>query len=422
MESGRRKTHFAFADQILVSGANFATGLLLARALGPAGYGQYTLLFNVVMFMFGIQIALINSPLLVLGGAVSQEDADDYFRSAVLGQVVWLLAAIGLISGFALLTNIWLPQWNLRSLWGALVVGMIGYLSQDFVRRYLFVRDRAALALRTDLIAHGLKLLLLAGCAFWWQIGTASALWIIGGTGLAGVASVLVGASMRGWHVLPAAGGLRRAIEAHWHFGKWLLAESLASLCAAQLVIYLTGHLISVAAVGAMTAAMNIIAAANVLFLALENVVPSRAAKIYSARGLPGLKRYLVRFATLGGACTLAIVLVAVAGAELWLRLLYGEAYAGNGSLLAWWGLYYLLGFAQRPFSVGLRVLGVTRALFHGTVAAGVVSLALSYPATRAFGVHGAMLALCAVQAATLLVLALSYRTAVRRDETEGAT
>ena len=37
------KTQLVLADQAVVSGANFVTGLLLARYLGPAGYGQFVL-------------------------------------------------------------------------------------------------------------------------------------------------------------------------------------------------------------------------------------------------------------------------------------------------------------------------------------------------------------------------------------------
>ena len=105
---------------------------------------------------------------------------------------------------------------------------------------------------------------------------------------------------------------------------------------------------------------------------------------------------------------------VAVLGAEWWLRLLYGVAYQGNGRLVWWWGLYYMIGFGQRPFSTGLRVLGATRGLFHSMLGGALIAVAFSYPATRLLGVDGAMLTLCLVQSAILCVLAFSYRSASR--------
>ena len=68
--AARRKTKLVLGDQVIVSGANFVIGLLLARALGPTGYGQFVLNFNIILFAYGINIALINSPMLVLGAGV----------------------------------------------------------------------------------------------------------------------------------------------------------------------------------------------------------------------------------------------------------------------------------------------------------------------------------------------------------------
>ena len=38
-----RTVNWAFADQVVVSGANFITGLILARGLGLEGFGVFTL-------------------------------------------------------------------------------------------------------------------------------------------------------------------------------------------------------------------------------------------------------------------------------------------------------------------------------------------------------------------------------------------
>jgi O-antigen/teichoic acid export membrane protein len=400
------------ADQVVVSGANFAVGLLLARALGPSGYGQFTLLSNIILFVLGVQVALIDSPLLVLGAALPEERRTQYFPAVIFGQLLFgivsaalLLIAVPIVSHFA-------PQWNLQNVAGATVFAMLGFLLQDFSRRYLFVRDRAGVALSADLACHGSKVALLAALGLWWGLSAISAFWMIGAASLAGVLIAVSFERKRESWRLPSGASARRVLREHWNFGKWLLAESMASLCASQLVIYTTGQLISLSAVGAMAAAMHIVGATNVLLLALENLVPSRAAQTHAIRGRAALNRYLWRISLIGGAGTLAIVAIAVLGAEFWLRLLYGAAYQGNGRLVLWWGLYYVIGFAQRPFSTGLRVLGHTRGIFHGTLAGAVIAIACTYPATRAFGVDGAMLALCLVQAAILYVLFLSYRAA----------
>jgi O-antigen/teichoic acid export membrane protein len=116
----------------------------------------------------------------------------------------------------------------------------------------------------------------------------------------------------------------------------------------------------------------------------------------------------------LGAAGTLVIVAVGAIWAEFWLALLYGSAYRGDGWIVAWWGAFYLLGFIQRPLSAGLRVFGYTKGIFLGTAASAVVAVSVSYPLIRLAGVKGTMLALCMVQAAALLVMAVSFRKALR--------
>lgn len=420
MSAGRLKTKLVLADQIVVSGANFAVGLLVARALGPSGFGQFTLVSSIILFVLGVQVALIDSPMMVLGAALSDQRKPDYFPAVIGGQLLFCLASAALLLLAAPIIGRFAPQWGFdRVLWPALFA-MAGFLCQDFYRRYFFVRDRAHVALSSDLACHGAKVALLGAFALWWGLDAGEAFWIIG---VASVVGVVVAFGFRSqerqWRA-PDGASLRRVTRAHWDFGRWLLAESMASICASQLVIYITGRVISLSAVGGMAAAMHIVGATNVLLLALENLVPSRAAQIHASRGSAALNRYLLRISLLGGAGTLAVVAVAVLGAEFWLRLLYGAAYQGNGRLVWWWGLYYVIGFGQRPFSTGLRVLGSTRGIFHGTLAGALIAVVFSYPATRALGVDGAMLSLCLVQTAILCVLAFSYRAASRAANRSG--
>ncbi len=412
--AGRMKTQLVLGDQAVVSAANFVMGLLLARYLGPAGYGQFVLSYNVILFLAGLQGAMIISPMMVIGGALPGARAKEYFSAILVEQlllcavlVVVLLAALGVASELA-------PQWGLKIFLWPLVFAAAGFLWQDFSRRYLFVQNRAGSALINDLITHGLRCALLAGLGFALGLTTGKAFWVIGGTCIAGVLASTALSFKRRSLALPSRAGLISVGSEHWNFGKWLLAELMLYWCGSQLVIYVAAHMISVSAVGAISAGQNIMGAANVFFLALENLVPSRAAYVYAQRGEEGLQRYLRRVTMLGAAGILTIVAVGAIWAEFWLDLFYGSAYRGDGWIVAWWGAFYLLGFMQRPFSVGLRVFGHTKGIFLGTAASAAVAVAVSYPLIRLAGLWGTMLALCMVQAAALVVMGVAFRNALR--------
>jgi O-antigen/teichoic acid export membrane protein len=412
-QAGRRKTQLALTDQAVVSGANFLAGLLLGRFLGPTAYGQFTLTYNIVLLAASVQFALIAAPMLVIGPQQSALGNTGYYRAVLVLQGLFsLLLGVVALLGVQTLSMLF-PGWGLAGLALPVSLAMVVSIAQDFLRRYCFVRNQGGAALFNDIAAHGAKIVLLCALGASAGLSARSAFWVVTLSSSVGILAIAL--RYRWWlrDVRDASDVLAHTRRQHWHAGKWLLAENIVYWFGGQMVIfYVAGHVLSATAVGNITAAMNVVGAANILFLALENFVPSRAAQMYARQGRPGLKRYLRRVTLLGAGVTFAIIAIGALWGEFWLTLLYGPAYAGNGSLVAWCGAYYMIGFLQRPLSFGLRVLGSARGVFFGAAMGASVSVALSYPLIRAMGITGAMLALCAVQAAVLLATALSFRRA----------
>jgi O-antigen/teichoic acid export membrane protein len=417
-DAGRRKTQLAMADQAVVSAANFMVGLLLGRFLGPTAYGQFTLTYYLILFASTTQFALIVAPMLVIGPQLAPDRSPGYYCAVRV-----LLGALSLLLGVAALLGVQtlsalFPSWGLAGLALPVSVALLFCVAQDFARRYWFVRNQADAALISDITTYGVRILLLCALGLSAGLNANSAFWVLALSCVMGLLAVSLGYR---WRRADAhAGGkdaLRQASEQHWHAGKWLLAENLVYWFGGQMLIFfIAGHVLSATVVGNITASMSVVGASNILFLALENFVPSRAAQMYAMYGAPGLKRYLHRVAVLGGGLTLILVGVGALWAEFWLGLLYGPAYAGNGALVAWGGAFYFIGFFQRPLSFGLRVLGQTRAIFFAAATAATVCLTLAYPLMRFAGVTGAMLALCLVQLAALLASAFSFRRALARQ------
>jgi O-antigen/teichoic acid export membrane protein len=356
----------------------------------------------------------------VLAPARSGRERVEYDAAVIWQQTGFCMLAgiIVVIAGYA---AAWLsPRWNFTPLVHALAAVTVLFVAQDFVRRFLFVRGRAVLAFASDAMTQGLKLCILAALGVSVALTAAHALWIVAAALLAGI---LLGAALSSGQA--RVGINRRAIIAvsadHWRIGKWLLASNVIYWGGSQLVLYTSGALLSAAAVGNITAALNIVGVANVLFLALENIVPTRAAELVSAGGRGVMNNYLRKVTMLGTLATLTIGLIASVWSETWLGLFYGSAYRGMGWLLPWAAAFYVLGFFQRPLSAGLRALGNTRAVFQSGALAALVALIISYPCVRMGGIAGAMLALCVVQAAVVLVLYVSYRKLLARI-TDGAS
>src|SRR4051794_4844783 len=56
-------------DQALISGSNFITMVALARSLGPAAFGAFTLAYSALLYANSLQGALITQPHNVLGAS-----------------------------------------------------------------------------------------------------------------------------------------------------------------------------------------------------------------------------------------------------------------------------------------------------------------------------------------------------------------
>ena len=402
----RRKTHITLVDQGLVSGVNFITGLILARFLGLDGYGQFILAYGVIQFLASIQMALIISPMMITGATIKKSEHNSYFLSVILLQIVFSFSALAAILLFGNILDGLIPALQLNALLTPLAFAAFFFLTQDMLRRYLFVTNASAHALLNDFLSYGLQALVLIALGVTTSLNTPLVLWIIAITsGIAVSAALIKVIRQTGLYPLPTKHTFTNTTREHWDFGKWLLGKNMVYWGSSQFVIYLAAGMISVAAVGALAATRNIVGIANIMFLAMENFVPSRAAKAYEARGFSGLSRYIRRVSVLGGSATLAIVLIASLFPEFWLNLFYGAQYQEYAWLILWWGIFYLIGFFQRPLTAGLRSLNNTRAIFISNVMGFLIALIVSYPIISYSGLVGTMMVLCLIQFAISLCL-----------------
>jgi O-antigen/teichoic acid export membrane protein len=174
------------------------------------------------------------------------------------------------------------------------------------------------------------------------------------------------------------------------------------------------GKILGPVAVGAISAAQNIVGVIHVLFLATENVVPGQAARAYAAKGIEGLLRYLRRFAWWGGLMTVTIALIAGIFADFWLALLYGDAYAGYAYVVRWFSVIYVFGFFVSPVASGLRALERTRVFFTSRFWMSLFSVVAAYPLILHFGVSGVMIGLLMVKIGVLALVAVDFKERIR--------
>lgn len=410
-----RNLNLTLVDQAMLSAANFLSGVLLARAMGISDFGVFSLAWLIANGFVALQYSLTGAPMMSIGPKQTDDQAPSYFAAVFLQQIGFACATlIVTFSGALLLSRIY-PEWEIGVLIFPLVAVTCAYQCQDFMRRYFFVRGRVRSAIGIDAISYLGQLAVLAWLFAVEGLSPAVALWVIAAT--SGVA-VIVGSFYLGplnWR----RADFRAVLKRHWHSARWMGGATLIGHGAGLLFPIVAGALLGTAAVGALRAAQNMMGIAQALFFALENIVPRRAAFHYQNGGLGALKHYLLRIALFGGSATIGVTLFFAMAPSFWLRLIFGEEFAGYGNLVQWYAVLYVLMFLSVPLNAGLRTLEETKAIFVSVCAGAVTVVFLAYPMIAALGVGGVVIGqlIAAVVAKIVLIVGL-FRLVDRARQT----
>lgn len=382
------KNVWAIGDQALISGSNFVTMVLLARALGASAFGTFSLAYSVLLLANIFQSTLITQPHNVLGSARTGVSYGRFTFTMGAFQLV-LVAGEALI---ALLAAGWagLHHYAVAPLLFALVLGIVGWQLQEFVRRVMYTESRFRDAFINDCISYGGQTL---AVIVLWQMNL-----LHGETAMYALAATSLTAALFGlWQI---RGSLvphydPEAIRESWHFGKWLTGgELLQWSCSLQMYLYLAAIILGTAAAGELRAAQILFGPTRVLAFYLGSVLPIRFARALANGGNAAVQKQLVETAIrilpwLG----LYAVCVAIFAHPL-LKVLYRDEFASDALVLVVYSAAAFVEYVQVMFTSALSAKRMTRSIFFGQLCGIFVTAGVSWWIIRLFGVTGAPMAL----------------------------
>ena len=267
---------WSLLDQGLVSGFNFAIGVLLARQLGLGTFGSYVIAQTYMQYAGGIQGALVVIPMmsavpLERDPAAQHTMLRGFFAYAI---VVLLLTSAG-VTFVAWLVGQWSPALALgpgTAIW-PLWAAMLSTFLQDWPRRALFARSANRAVFLSDLVVYGGQWCVLAFLASRGALTFGAALWVLAGS--FAISAVMTIAAVK---VSPDFRAVSTVLRTHGRSGRdYLVSGQLQWLGASGVVMVGTGFIGSQAA-GAIRASQNLLGPFNVLFQWMENVLPVRSA------------------------------------------------------------------------------------------------------------------------------------------------
>jgi O-antigen/teichoic acid export membrane protein len=408
---GGGRTPAALFDQGLVSGANFITNVLLARAFGIREYGVFALAWIAVLFANSLQYALVVTPMMSVGPKQEEQDRASYYGAVLVQELVFALIAAPIMFISLRLSAKFFPQWGVGDLALPISGATLAYLLQEFLRRYFFCTRQSKRALITDVVSYVSQVPVIFWMSHSHDATLSNAFWIIAATSLAGFF-----ACIRWFEPITLDwNSFKAACMRHWRISRWLAPTAFMQWGAGNLFLLSAPVYYGAAASATLRAANNIVGVAHIWFLGLDNVVPAEAARQMHSRGTDGMLRYVRRIFLQWGGVTLAFTSVIAAFPTFWLRLAYGAKYSTDGTVLRLYAVLYLIVFTSGPLRAGLQALEYTKPVFWAYPLLIAFSVALAGPFARGLGLNGVILGMCAVQVIFQSVLGIALLVRVRK-------
>jgi O-antigen/teichoic acid export membrane protein len=193
-----------------------------------------------------------------------------------------------------------------------------------------------------------------------------------------------------------------------WESGRDLLLAGQINWAGSQGILLFGASILGAKAAGGIRAAQNIVGPFNILFQAMENIIPIQAAQHYATKQLAGLTDYLKKVSLLGSLLlALPCVVLVVFSREL-MQLTYGKEYASFSNLIIWQVVIVLIVFFRNQAFYFYRTICFTKIIVLNTIIASVITFLFTGIFGQRWQEIGIMLALLMGQVVSLFFLVIT--------------
>jgi O-antigen/teichoic acid export membrane protein len=276
-----RRLGWGVGDQAVSSLSNFGMGIIVARTLGAAGFGAFTLAYVTYSVVLNLSRGLSSDPLLVRYSA-AEPSAWRRGTAAATGTAL----TVGTLAGVVCLgVGLALPHSDLRGGFVALGVGLPGLMLQDSWRFTFFAIPQGSRAFTNDLVWTVLLLAAMVALLRTGNLHVWTAVLAFGGT--AWLAAAFGYLQTR---VLPRPGRVRSWLVEQRSLATRYAVENVSVSLAFQIRAFALGAAASLVAVGEVRAAELLMGPFVVVLMGISIVAVPESSFVLrrSPQSLPG--------------------------------------------------------------------------------------------------------------------------------------
>lgn len=422
-----RRVTAAVLDQGVLSAANLALNLLLARRAGPDEFGAYATAFSAFILVAGLHNGLVRDPMLVLGAPLPEDERRRLIGAEVLLHGV-LTLALALVVTLGVLAS-GLGAGGGGALERAVVAAAVatpGILLHWLGRQAAYLMGRPRVAAEGAGLYSALAALGALGLL---GLGELSAWGLLGIQGIAGLAAGGFSVARLGvrWEDLgrrSARATLREHGQEQWRYGRWVVGAAVVDWGATAAYAPLLAAMVSLPAAGAFRAAEQVFLPLTRLQQAVVLLVLPELSRRWAARGAAGLRRpgWLLVLGSVAAAMVWAAAPVAIPEATL--SFLFGPQFAEYTPLVPWIALAVVVNAGRLALEAVARAAKASSSLFAAQAVAALVVVGLARPVLAEYGALGAAyLAVgAALAGAAVLLLVMSLVGLGPQEHSRGGT
>lgn len=399
------------ADQMVHSGTNFLTGILIGRLLSVGDFGEFSLGLTLVVFALMLQDNILATPYTYR----FHNNRTANLAALRAGALLQALLMAGLCSLLLVLAAYLLPAGiaaSLENIVLALAMFMPFLFVRETLRRVFFAEYRMAQALKMDMAVSAA------------QIGLVLLVWYSGHLSAANTfmmmafASALISAVVIWLHRRDftfAEAQVKLDTLASIRFGRWLLLASLGHLGTLYTLPWLLYATAGREEAGQFAACYTLINLLNPFVLGFNNYFRPKIMQTYAEKGLEAMHTLILRLMKAFAPVALcAAVFLAVAGGFL-VRLVYGPEFSGLNGIMGIIGLTVTATILNAPLQLGVLALERPQIhpLFHGVAFAS--TLLAGVPLVLGFGMYGAAIGFSLSAISGFSMLAWLYAREIRK-------
>ncbi len=378
---------YAALDQAVISIANFAATILLARFVSPTELGIYVIGFLAIYLVRAVQNGVIVQPLNTFGASKARDEFKQYFTAMAIHQLILsgIIALAAVLLGWILT---WLGNDTIGPTIFILWFSFITWQTQEFLRRVFYTRGVVHKAVWISLTSQIVRIGLILVFSRYSQISGHTG---INAIGWGSLAATLLGIWQARKYFSGTLINVGAAWQENWQFGRWILGASVADWMVVDLYPIMMAGMISFAATGIYQALQNLVAPIHVLLRAVDTFATPILAKTFDQHGLSKMRNDFKWIYIISGIPVMILLLLAMFFTPQLLFLISGDTYLPYADGIYVMVLFYFFLFVNRPLQIAFRAVRQGKQIFIANILATLSIFTLGFWLINTWGYYGAV-------------------------------